>query len=209
MEGHSVLLPISSSSTPLYAQVWRKESPQTLRASCLQLVAACWDQSGKTSAAGGWRLAASFLFPVLTLPPLICLPLLHVCVPSSTAKSNLPDSRGCYEMLDFFHVCVHVCVYVHAHVHTSTCVCQRTTLSDVLRDSINSFEIGFSQAWSAEIKLANKFQEPPRLCLHTTGMASVTTMISIRFGVCELTSGPCAWEARHFLAELSFQQPQC
>lgn len=64
-------------------------------------------------------------------------------------------------MLDFFHVCVHVCVYVHAHVHTSTCVCQRTTLSDVLRDSINSFEIGFSQAWSAEIKLANKFQEPP------------------------------------------------
>lgn len=86
-------------------------------------------------------------------------------------------------MLDFFHVCVHACVYVHAHVHTSTCVCQRTTLSDVLRDSVNSLEIGFSQAWSAEIKLANKFQEPPCLCLHTTGMASVTTMISIRFGV--------------------------
>lgn len=62
---------------------------------------------------------------------------------------------------------------VHAHVHTRACVCQRTTLSDVLRDTVNSLEIGFSQAWSTGIKLASKFQEPSCLCLHTAGTTSV------------------------------------
>lgn len=66
-----------------------------------------------------------------------------------------------------------MCVYVHAHVYTSACVCQGTTLSDVLRDTISSFEIGFSRAWSAAIKLANKFQEPSCPCLHTAGATSV------------------------------------
>lgn len=103
---------------------------------------------------------------------------------------------------------MHVHVYVYAHVYISACMWQRTTLSDVLRDTANFFEIGFSQAWSTEIKLADKFQEPSRLCLYSTG-TTLPPRSASDVAVYGLTLGPCAWEARHFLTELSFWWPQC
>lgn len=62
---------------------------------------------------------------------------------------------------------------MHMRVYASACMCQRTTLSDVLRDAVNFFEIGGSRAWSIEIKLADKFQEPSCLCLYSPGTTSV------------------------------------
>lgn len=131
---------------------------------------------------------------MLTFPPLICLSLLHMGL--------LPLKRATLWILELvvkcmcMCVCAYMCIHVCIHVHTRACVCQRTTLSDVLRDTVNSFEIGFSQAWSTGIKLASKFQEPSCLSPIPLGLQVFITMLSIGYGFWALTSGPCTWEAQ-------------